>query len=313
MSLSERLAQAAKQRNIETSPAPATSPARAEAAAPRPAPLEITSTPAIGHEATIDLSKDVAVVRVARPARPAPAPKPLPATWERPVVDRIADYARHSASHLQRIPDYSYDTFPGAPAEADATGPATSSSADINLDSWTIADTKTVEDRQAQLESLYDIIAAERRQRGLSDPEPVYDASARALPRRRPAGPRAAKATTSAEAPQRSTTEAAPAERPLAVAETPAASADAPAAAPSVKRPRGPQRQTLRMRMLRAQSQGRIRHTHTCPSCGGTARIDIHDPFRGRIHLSCSACFRMWQETFDAAPREADESAMMRD
>lgn len=32
-----------------------------------------------------------------------------------------------------------------------------------------------------------------------------------------------------------------------------------------------------------------------CPQCGGPARIDIHDPMRGRIHLSCDACYKMWQ------------------
>lgn len=34
----------------------------------------------------------------------------------------------------------------------------------------------------------------------------------------------------------------------------------------------------------------------TCPSCGGEARVDIYDPWRGLLHMSCDACFRMWQE-----------------
>jgi hypothetical protein len=34
----------------------------------------------------------------------------------------------------------------------------------------------------------------------------------------------------------------------------------------------------------------------SCPSCGGTARVDIYDPWRGLLHMSCDSCFRMWQE-----------------
>jgi hypothetical protein len=39
---------------------------------------------------------------------------------------------------------------------------------------------------------------------------------------------------------------------------------------------------------------------HVCPQCGSTARIDIHDPVRGRIHLSCDSCFKMWQEKVES-------------
>jgi hypothetical protein len=39
---------------------------------------------------------------------------------------------------------------------------------------------------------------------------------------------------------------------------------------------------------------------HFCPQCGATARIDIHDPIRGRIHLSCDSCYKMWQERVDS-------------
>jgi hypothetical protein len=39
---------------------------------------------------------------------------------------------------------------------------------------------------------------------------------------------------------------------------------------------------------------------HLCPQCGTVARIDIHDPMRGRIHLSCDSCFKMWQEKVGA-------------
>ena len=39
----------------------------------------------------------------------------------------------------------------------------------------------------------------------------------------------------------------------------------------------------------------RVEDHHACPQCGAKANIDIHDPMRGRIHLSCDSCFKMWQ------------------
>ena len=39
---------------------------------------------------------------------------------------------------------------------------------------------------------------------------------------------------------------------------------------------------------------------HVCPQCGAAARIDIHDPMRGRIHLSCDSCYKMWQEKVES-------------
>ena len=39
----------------------------------------------------------------------------------------------------------------------------------------------------------------------------------------------------------------------------------------------------------------RVDDEHTCPQCGTMASLDIHDPMRGRIHLSCDSCFKMWQ------------------
>lgn len=35
---------------------------------------------------------------------------------------------------------------------------------------------------------------------------------------------------------------------------------------------------------------------HLCPRCGGEARVDIADPGRAQIHLSCDSCFKMWQQ-----------------
>ena len=48
---------------------------------------------------------------------------------------------------------------------------------------------------------------------------------------------------------------------------------------------------------------------HTCPQCGAKARIDIHDPMRGRIHLSCDSCFKMWQERVESTSH-SDEPFM---
>ena len=48
---------------------------------------------------------------------------------------------------------------------------------------------------------------------------------------------------------------------------------------------------------------------HTCPQCGARAIVDIHDPARGRLHLSCGSCFNMWQERV-AATVESDEPFM---
>ena len=50
---------------------------------------------------------------------------------------------------------------------------------------------------------------------------------------------------------------------------------------------------------------------HSCPNCGAQARIDIHDPMRGRIHLSCDSCFKMWQERIQATAKS--DQPFMRD
>ena len=52
---------------------------------------------------------------------------------------------------------------------------------------------------------------------------------------------------------------------------------------------------------------------HLCPQCGSIARIDIHDPFRGRLHLSCNACFKMWQKEIAPSYAPAEESYLLRD
>jgi hypothetical protein len=53
----------------------------------------------------------------------------------------------------------------------------------------------------------------------------------------------------------------------------------------------------------------RVDGEHTCPQCGALASVDIHDPMRGRIHLSCDSCFKMWQERV-ATTVESDEPFM---
>lgn len=50
---------------------------------------------------------------------------------------------------------------------------------------------------------------------------------------------------------------------------------------------------------------------HTCPQCGAIAHVDIHDPLRGRIHLSCDNCFKMWQERVEATA--GSDEPFMRD
>ncbi|HEX7094670.1 MAG TPA: hypothetical protein VF183_02225 [Acidimicrobiales bacterium] len=35
--------------------------------------------------------------------------------------------------------------------------------------------------------------------------------------------------------------------------------------------------------------------SRACPRCGEPARLDINDRTRGVLHLSCDACFKMWQ------------------
>ena len=51
---------------------------------------------------------------------------------------------------------------------------------------------------------------------------------------------------------------------------------------------------------------------HFCEHCGMPARIDIHDQLRGRMHLSCHGCFRMWQ--IEVAPTfVGDSGPQMRD
>jgi hypothetical protein len=55
------------------------------------------------------------------------------------------------------------------------------------------------------------------------------------------------------------------------------------------------------LRWARRLGKGRKKDTdetpeRSCPSCGGTARVDIYDPWRGLLHMSCDSCFRMWQE-----------------
>ena len=45
----------------------------------------------------------------------------------------------------------------------------------------------------------------------------------------------------------------------------------------------------------------RAEDEHLCPQCGAKAHVDIHDPLRGRVHLSCDNCFKMWQERVETA------------
>jgi hypothetical protein len=39
------------------------------------------------------------------------------------------------------------------------------------------------------------------------------------------------------------------------------------------------------------------------------ANLDIHDPMRGRVHLSCDSCFKMWQVRVESTV-QSDEPFM---
>lgn len=268
MSLSQRLEQAARER---------------QARAAHPSSLEPMTPPAqrkieLASLELIDGCADDA--EVVRFVAPLPEHRPLAehleqlgalsARWERPVVERI-DH------HLHVVP-----------------------AADDLID-LTEAETEPADTREAQLASLYEIIAAERRNRGLTDPEPAQTAGG--LPRRTPTVRLRfadAEPTPAVAGPQLFA-------RPAADVATAGAAAPATTERASI-----PPRPTLGMRRLRAKSQGRTVPVHECPGCGAAARVDIHDPFRGRMHLSCPSCYRMWQEEFTPVGHD-DESALMRD
>jgi hypothetical protein len=55
----------------------------------------------------------------------------------------------------------------------------------------------------------------------------------------------------------------------------------------------------------------RVEDEHNCPQCGAKANVDIHDPMRGRIHLSCDSCFKMWQVRVE--PTVQSDQPFMRD
>ena len=45
-----------------------------------------------------------------------------------------------------------------------------------------------------------------------------------------------------------------------------------------------------------------------CPSCGAPGQVDIREGASGRCYLSCTSCFKMWQEV-----REPDRVFQMAD
>jgi hypothetical protein len=44
----------------------------------------------------------------------------------------------------------------------------------------------------------------------------------------------------------------------------------------------------------------------TCPACGAPGQLDIREGASGRCYLSCTSCFKMWQEV-----REPDKAFQM--
>jgi hypothetical protein len=55
----------------------------------------------------------------------------------------------------------------------------------------------------------------------------------------------------------------------------------------------------------------RVDDEHVCPQCGAKANVDIHDPVRGRVHLSCDSCFKLWQVRVE--PTVHSDEPFMRD
>jgi hypothetical protein len=37
----------------------------------------------------------------------------------------------------------------------------------------------------------------------------------------------------------------------------------------------------------------------TCPACGAPGQLDIREGASGRCYLSCTSCFKMWQEVHE--------------
>lgn len=210
--------------------------------------------------------------------RPAPAMANLP-IWEPPFVDTIDDVRLASVTQLHRNPVHQVEVVNAGGTDArvaslDLRRGDAAEQVNITLESWTERTLSDERARQAQLDSLYEIIAAERVQRGLPGTEP-HERRGDTTPFSKIRLAHSAKQATVEERPTSRLAKARPTLADLRHEVKPGASRE-------------------------------------CPACGAPARIDIHDPVRGRMHLSCNSCYKMWQEHTDAV-ENAHESITMRD
>jgi hypothetical protein len=86
-----------------------------------------------------------------------------------------------------------------------------------------------------------------------------------------------------------------------------------PGPAPALPEPaHAPPRPTRRnrRRQLEFTEVGGEAHEHdgefTCPACGAPGQLDIREGASGRCYLSCTSCFKMWQEV-----REPDKAMQL--
>lgn len=220
----------------------------------------------------------------------------------------------------------------------DATFNPVNRAADFSLDDWMVRAHEEEQLREARLRGLYDLITSEREQRFTldltdDDGEPtVYAAASRqdsedaftyrdandtpvgALPRREPLDIEPLRRVVDPRFEQYARRHAAPL-------------ANEPVTAPSPPEEVRMNRYTLRnaaqpapMARRRGRKHSRRQKDmaprptqHLCPQCGSVARIDIHDPFRGRLHLSCNVCFKMWQKEIEPTYTASEDSYLLRD
>jgi len=254
--------------------------------------------------------RDPLVLGQVRETHHADAPVDAPTDAD---VEATLRPALHDAGEPIRLDDYR----PVKLSEFAATFNPPRHSTDHTLDDWMVKAHREEQLREERLHGLYELITREREERFtidltdervgsapaeepeeevvlILDPAPSDPSPSTALPRRTPLVQAPARREIDPRFEQY-------ARRVLEPADT-----GRPAAEPT------PQEQPMnRYRSLNAAQptptagwRGR-RHArqktaapraaqHLCPQCGSIARIDIHDPFRGRLHLSCNVCFKTW-------------------
>jgi hypothetical protein len=72
----------------------------------------------------------------------------------------------------------------------------------------------------------------------------------------------------------------------------------APAPADPPKAGRRHRRHNVELTELPGNHSGH-HHEFTCPACGAPGQLDIREGASGRCYLSCTSCFKMWQEVHE--------------